>query len=227
LRKGLTIYVGFFIIMIVFAEFILPWLTESTLKACLTNSLTAHDVSVRLSSAPRFLVALGDIDRIEADAYRADWGDISVSELHLTGTEVKLDMPNLIKNGDVHFTSANELKLIGVITADDLRRTIEDKLTMLEDVQTNITPNLITATAKLTIFGRVAEVELKGLVALDRGSLSFRMTDLSVRNVLPGTLDMSSMFGNFDLIDKDALILGSRFTAVEMSDGKVTITAER
>lgn len=208
-------------------EFVLPSLTESTLETLLTNRLSAHDVTVRVSSAPRFLVPLGEFDTLSAEAHRGKIGDISVSELRLEGTKVKISMPTLIKNNDIVLTSANDLKLVGVITDEDLRHIIEDKIDILEDVQTSITPQTVTATAGLMIFGRKADVSLQGAVVIDRGSLIFRMTDLSVRNVLPGTFNMSSMFSNIELADKNELILGAKFTAAEMSDGKVTITAER
>ena len=221
--------VGAIVLMALVAllEFILPHLTEATLENKLTDRLSAHDVKVRLSSTPMFFTELGEIDTLTADAYRADIGGTVVSELHLSGEKVKLDMPNLIKNGDININSANELKLVAVITDDDLRHTIENELEMLDDVTVHISPQDITAAAKIKIFGRDADVTLNGKVVVDRGSLVFQMTNLNVKNAFPGTLNLSSMFSNIELVGKSKLILGAKFTDARAEEGKVTITAAR
>lgn len=216
-----------FVALVALLEFVLPHITEATLETKLTNRLSAHDVKVRLSSTPMFFTELGEIDTLTADAYRAEIGDANISELHLTGDKVKLDMVNLIKNGDINITSANELKLVAVITDKDLRHTIENELDVLDDVEVTVSPDIITATAKIKIFGREADVTLNGQVVVDRGSLIFHMTNLNIKNALPGTINLSSMFGNIELIGKSKLILGAKFTDVRMEDGKVIITAER
>ena len=227
LRKGLTILGILFIILIVFGEFILPTLVSSTLKTRLSERLATHDVTVSLSSSPDFLVGLGQVDSFRAIAHSAKVGEVYVEELVAEGNGVRIDMPRLLSDGVVDLRSAETLALKGIVTELNLKELISRRVEKLENVQVNITPQEVLVTANIKVFGRVADVEMTGLVLEDSGSLYFRMTRLNVKNVFPGKLSLDSIFGDIQIVKPDKLPLGARFDSVEMLDGKVVLSAGR
>ena len=227
MRKGLTILAVLFIILIMFGEFILPGLVSSTLKTRLSDRLATHDVVVSLSSTPNLLVSCGRVDNLQIITHSAKLGEVYVAELIATAEGVQIDMLQLLKEDVLEIQSAKSLKLKGIVTELNLKELISRRVEKLENVQVKITPEEILVTAGIKVFGRMADVEMTGVVLEDDGSLYFRMTHLRTKNAFPGKLSLDNFFGDIQIVKPDKLPLGAKFDSVEMQDGKVIITAGR
>ncbi|MDY6267714.1 MAG: DUF2993 domain-containing protein [Selenomonadaceae bacterium] len=223
--------VSFFAILLVaivlaFGEVVAPALAESTVAHRITEKTGSQDVTVQFSSTPRFLMLLGQVDHVHAVAHQGRLGEVLVSELALDGSDVRLDMPELVNGEDIQIKSAGELKLTGVVTEDNLKELLARKADKLENAEVTIAPDGVTVKANVKIFGRMADAELTGTVVDDGGQLMFHMTSLTISNAPFGKASLGSLFGDIPLVKRGKMPLGLRVTDTKMQAGKVVITAE-
>ena len=222
--------VSFFAILLVaivlaFGEVVAPALAESTVAHRITEKTGSQDVTVQFSSTPRFLMLLGQVDHVHAVAHQGRLGEVLVSELALDGSDVRLDMPELVNGEDIQIKSAGELKLTGVVTEDNLKELLARKADKLENAEVTIAPDGVTVKANVKIFGRMADAELTGTVVDDSGQLMFHMTSLSISNAPFGKASLGSLFGDIPLVGRGKMPFGLRVTDTKMQAGKVVITA--
>ena len=227
MRKALTIAGSFFIILVVITEFVLPGLVRGTLQTKAASRLATSDVTIAVDSAPAALLALGEADTLHVVAHQAKVGDVTVQELTLDGKVVRFDVPALVRGEGVTVNGARELRLQGIVSEDDLRAVIAQKVDRLEDVAVRITPDGVLTTASVKLFGRKADVEMEGEVVEDGGALYFRMRRLNIKNALLGTAKLGDMFGSFQLAAADKLPFGLKLQRAIQKDGIVLLTAER
>ena len=90
-----------------------------------------------------------------------------------------------------------------------------------------MTPEEVRASANLKIMGRNADVDMTGVLLVDKGELYFRMSKLNIRNVLFRHIEMDNYFGDIQITKPDTLPLGFRFEEVTMQDGKTLVKAVR
>ena len=231
MRKGLTIFCLFFIILVVLGEVCLPWIVSNMLKTQAEQRLATTDMEINLSSTPNFLMCLGRVDDLQAVAHRARVGKVGARELTLTGKKVHLDMQSLLNGETVRVSKAEELVLTGIIDEENLRDALSRSIDRIENVQVRIAPELVTVTAEAKIFGQKAEIELTGRVIEDLGALYFQMERLSLKNSRMGLAKLEGvfgdMFGNIELAGADKLPLGLKLMKAEQSDGVIILQAER
>ncbi len=212
-------------IVLAFGEVVAPALAESTVAHRITAKTGSQDVMVQFSSTPRCLMLLGQIDHVHAVVHQGRLGEVLVSELALDGSDVRLDMPELVSSEDVSIKSAGELKLTGIVTEDNLKELLARKADKLENAEVSITPDGVTIQANVKVFGRMADAELTGTVVDDSGELLFHMTSLTLSNAPFGKASFGSLFGDIPLVKRGKMPFGLRVTDTKMQAGKVVITA--
>ena len=227
MRKVLTIFLILFIILSVFAEFIVPHLAESALQKEIVKRASSYDVQITLDSTPRALISLGRIGTVRGVLHDGQIGELQVSELTLEGEEVQLDLPMLISEQRLLLNSARRLELKGIVTEDNLKNLLSRKVDRLENLEVTMTPEEVKATANLKIMGRMADVDLTGILLADGGELYFRMKKLNIRNALFRHIEMDNYFGDIQITDPETLPFGFRFEEVTMQDGKTLVRAVR
>ena len=224
-RKGLTILVVFCIILVVSSFTLLPWLVTATLQTRLTQKLATNDVQVELASMPTCVLVLGQVDKMHIIAHPAQVGTASLSEVTLEGTHVMADIPAMLTSNQLQIRRANSLELRGIIDAEGMRRAIAGANDKLENVQVDISSERVLVTAQAKIMGKMADIELEGVVRGDYDGIYFDMTRLNIHTARLGTAKLGEMFGNITLAKRDKLPLGLRFDDVQQTDGAIIITA--
>ena len=227
LRKGLTILGLLFIILIVSSETVFPWLVRATVQTKLSQKAATDDVQATLGSTPSALLMLGNIQQLDVVMHQAKIGQVYLRELTLSGSDVQLDMPALLREEGIQVRRADKLELKGIVDADNLREVLSRKVDKIENVQVAIHPDKVQVTANAKVFGRVADIELDGQVVEDSGSLYFLMTRLDMKNTRLGTARLGDLFGNIQLAAPDRLPLGMKVRQVQQTEGASIITAER
>lgn len=224
------VFLGFVIILAavaLLAQFILPAIATSAIKAKVVSRLSTDDVDVSMQSDPNVLLAIGDIDKMNIVVHRATIGAVHLRDLTLQGKKVHIDMASFLEDQAVSVSHAEQLSLRGVIGENELRRVLEEKISRLDNVEVRITPDGITATANTKLFSRKADIALTGKVVEDEGTLFIKMTSLNIKNALIGTAKLDDMFGNIELLKAEKMPMGLKITNIVHQDGEVIIEAER
>ena len=224
------VFLGFVIILAavaLLAQFILPAIATSAIKAKVVSRLSTDDVDVSMQSDPNVLLAIGDIDKMNIVVHRATIGAVYLRDLTLQGKKVHIDMASFLEDQAVSVSHAEQLSLRGVIGENELRRVLEEKISRLDNVEVRITPDGITATANTKLFGRKTDIALTGKVVEDEGTLFIKMTSLNIKNALIGTAKLDDMFGNIELLKAEKMPMGLKITNIVHQDGEVIIEAER
>lgn len=226
MRKILAILVILLALVGVFGEVIAPHLVEGVLRQELVKYAKTDDVQVSLDATPRALVSLGRAGTLHAVAHDGMIGEMQVSELTLDGEGIAIDLPALLSDGRIMLQSADKVALRGIVTEDNLRAFLSGKVEQLENLEVHMTPEEIRATANARIMGRMADVELTGVILAEDGELFFHMNRLNIRNALLRRISMENYFGDVQITKPGTLPQGLRFTDVKMQDGKALVTAE-
>ena len=212
-------------VVLAFAEVIVPGLAERTLAHRITERLGTQDVTVQFSSTPRFLMLLGQVDDAHIVARQGRLGDVLTSNLTLDGKNLRFHMYEFLNGGDLTVKSAEELKLIGVVTEDDLKEFLTRKAEKLENTEITMDPGGITVTANVKVFGRMADARMTGTVVDDGGQLMYHMTSLEITNAPFGKASIGNFFGDIPLVKRGKMPIGLRVTDVTMQQHKCVITA--
>lgn len=227
MRKVLLGFVIILAAVALLAQFILPAIATSAIKAKVVSRLSTDDVDVSMQSDPNVLLAIGDIDKMNIVVHRATIGAVHLRDLTLQGKKVHIDMASFLEDQAVSVSHAEQLSLRGVIGENELRRVLEEKISRLDNVEVRITPDGITATANTKLFGRKADIVLTGKVVEDEGTLFIKMTSLNIKNALIGRAKLDDMFGNIELLKAEKMPMGLKITNIVHQDGEVIIEAER
>lgn len=227
MRKVLLGFVIILAAVALLAQFILPAIATSAIKAKVVSRLSTDDVDVSMQSDPNVLLAIGDIDKMNIVVHRATIGAVYLRDLTLQGKKVHIDMASFLEDQAVSVSHAEQLSLRGVIGENELRRVLEEKISRLDNVEVRITPDGITATANTKLFGRKADIVLTGKVVEDEGTLFIKMTSLNIKNALIGRAKLDDMFGNIELLKAEKMPMGLKITNIVHQDGEVIIEAER
>ena len=227
MRKVLLGFVIILAAVALLAQFILPAIATSAIKAKVVSRLSTDDVDVSMQSDPNVLLAIGDIDKMNIVVHRATIGAVYLRDLTLQGKKVHIDMASFLEDQAVSVSHAEQLSLRGVIGENELRRVLEEKISRLDNVEVRIMPDGITATANTKLFGRKADIVLTGKVVEDEGTLFIKMTSLNIKNALIGRAKLDDMFGNIELLKAEKMPMGLKITNIVHQDGEVIIEAER
>ena len=226
-KKLAGVFLLFVLISFIAAQFFVPQLASATLTREIKDKAATNDVQLTLSSRPNALMCLGYLDDVAAVAHDAKLGEVYASELSLTGKGIKIDMVNLLRGGELNLQKADELGLRAIFSEENFRELLSRKVDKLSNVHVAVTPDRISMTAEVKMFGRPVEAQVDGVVVEDSGVLYFRMTRMNMKKSLFGRINIGNFFGDIALFGSDKLPFNLKIDDVIMQEGHVTVTAKR
>ena len=236
MKKFLAVIVVLLIAAVAFVQFAVPRALTNYLKDKVIELTHAHEVQLNLDALPSAKISLGYVDKIHCTASEATIGEINLKQAILEGSTIHIDIPEIILPTDgisraEHtnriLKSAGSLELSGVITADSLQDFLARKVEQLKDLQVTMTPDGITAAAKVKIFGREADVQIGGQIIARDGDLYFQMMNVNVENAILKRVNLDRFLGDFNLTERVKMPFGLQFKEVKMQDGEAFVKATR
>ena len=218
------------------AQFVVPTALSNYLKSKVIDLTHAHEVTLQLNALPNAKISLGYVDSLHCTADDATIGDLNLKKAVLDGSTLKIDIKEIIfptegisreEHTNRCLTSAGSLELSGVITEDALRDFLERKVDHLKDPQVTMSPEGISAAAKVKILGREADVQIGGQIIARDGDLYFQMINLHVENAILRRVNLDRFLGDFNLTEAVKMPFGLQFRTVEMRQGEAFVKATR
>ena len=234
MKKFFALILILLIAAVAATEIFLPRFVTSALKEQISRATNAQDVSLELASSPGAKIILGQVDKVHSTATEGKIGDVDFHSLELDAAKVNVDVheilfptPNLDGNqrADKILKSAESIQLSGIITQDGLKNFIEQKAEHVDSIDVKITPQEITATGHVKVFGRDADVDIAGMFLLENGDVYFHATKLDVRNTLVRNIQIDRFMGNIKVLESAVLPVGLKFNSVQVRDGDILINA--
>lgn len=236
MKKFLAVIVVLLIAVGAFIQFAVPRALTNYLKGRVTDLTGAQNVALTLDALPSAKISLGYIDTLHCTADDATIGELKLKQATLNGAAIHIDIKELLMPTDgltreEHtnrvLRSIGSLELNGVITADGLKDFLARKIDRLQSPQVVMKPEGISASGKVKILGREADVQIGGKIVARDGDLYFQMGDLNVENAVLRRVNLDKFLGDFNLTENVKMPLGLQFRAVEMREGEAFVTATR
>ena len=236
MKKFLAVIVVLLLAAGAFIQFAVPKALTNYLKGKVTELTGAQNVALTLDALPSAKISLGYIDRLHCTADDATIDELNLKQATLDGTAIHIDVKELLMPTDGLnreertnrvLRSVDKLELSGVITADSLRDFLARKVDRLQNPQVVITPEIVSASGKVKILGREADVQIGGKIVARDGDLYFQMGDLNVENAVLRRVNLDKFLGDFNLTENVKMPLGMEFKSVEMREGEAFVTASR
>ena len=220
---------------VAFIQFAVPKALTNYIKEKVTTATKAQDVNLSLDALPSAKIALGYVDKIHCTADDATIGELNLKQAVLDGTTIHINIMELLMPTDgisreEHtnrcLKSAGSLELSGVITEDQLRDFLAQKVE-LKGLQVSMTPEGITAQAKVKILGREADVQIGGQIIARDGDLYFQMNHINIENAVLRRVNLDKFLHDFNLTEQVKMPFGLQFREVEMRPGEAFVKATR
>ena len=236
MKKFLAVIVVLLIAFGAFIQFAAPKALTNYLRDRVAYLTGAQEVTLLLDSLPNAKISLGYVDNLRCTADDATIGDLNLKKANLEGTSLHINLKELLfptdgisreEHTNRCLQSAGTLELSGVITADSLRNFLAEKVDRLEDPQVTMSPEGITAAAKVKIFGRDADVQIGGQIIARDGDLFFQINQLNVENAILRRINLDKFLGDFNLTQSVKMPFGLQFRTVEMRQGEAFVKATR
>ena len=236
MKKILAVIVVLLVAAVAFIQFAVPRALTNYLKDKVTTATRAQDVSLSLDALPGAKIALGYVDKVHCTAADANIGELNLKQAELNGTSIHIDIMELLMPTDgisreEHtnrvLKSAGSLELSGVITADSLRDYLAQRVDQLKDLQVSMAADGITASARVKIIGREADVQIGGQIVAREGDLYFQMNNLNVENAILRRVNLDKFLGDFNLTERVKMPFGLQFREVQMREGEAFVKATR
>ena len=236
MKKFLAVIVVVLVAAAAFIQFAVPRALTNYLKDKVTTATKAQDVTLSLDALPGAKIALGYVDKVHCTAADANIGELNLKHAELDGTSIHIDIMELLMPTDgisreEHtnrcLKSASTLELSGVITADSLRDYLAQRVDQLKDLQVSMAPDGITASARVKIIGREADVQIGGQIIAREGDLYFQMNHINVENAILRRVNLDKFLGDFNLTERVKMPFGLQFREVQMRDGEAFVKATR
>lgn len=219
-----------------FAQFAVPTALTNYLKSVVIDSTHAQEVTLQMNALPNAKIALGYVDSLHCTADDATIGDLNLKKATLDGSTLNINIKEIIfptegisreEHTNRCLNSAGSLELSGVITEDALSSFLEEKVSQLKDPKVTMSPEGITAAAKVKILGREADVQIGGQIIAREGDLYFQMLHLNVENAILRRVNLDKFLGDFNLTEAVKMPFGLQFRTVEMRQGEAFVKATR
>ena len=236
MKKILAVIVVLLVAAVAFIQFAVPRALTNYLKDKVTTATRAQDVTLSLDALPDAKIALGYVDKVHCTAADANIGELNLKQAELNGTSIHIDIMELLMPTDgisreEHtnrvLKSASSLELSGVITADSLRDYLAQRVDQLKDLQVSMAPDGITASARVKIIGREADVQIGGQIIAREGDLYFQMNHINVENAILRRVNLDKFLGDFNLTEQVKMPFGLQFREVQMREGEAFVKATR
>lgn len=225
MKKSLAILVILLVLVGGVSQVLLPSLVAGQLSSLVKDATKAQQVRVDVATMPGVLLLTGRVDDINVVAHNAHIGSIDVEKLTLQGEKLDVDFSALDKKDGSAVRSAQKLELVGVVKQQALEDMLAKRLEKVEDLQVAMIGGTVSASGRMNVLGRMADVYLEGTFIPKAGGLYFHMNNLEVRNSRLGNLGMNSLIGDVLLFDLHQSPIKADITDVQMQDEQVTITA--
>lgn len=236
MKKFLLFMAVLFFLLVALLEIFLPKSLSNVLSAQISNVTGAQEVELDLNSSPNCKIAIGEIDKIHGVANLGRIGEVDFKTLTLDGEKISVDVVELLfptenlssqERTNKILKSAEKIEMNGIITTEDLKNFIAKKVDKFEDAEIKISPEGISASGKIKIMGRMAEVDMAGIFIADEGNIYFRGTNLNVRNSLLRHVQLDRFLGDVKVLDSEQLPLNLKYDSVELRDNEILITAKK
>ena len=219
-----------------FAQIAVPNALTNYLKDRVVALTGAQEVVLQLDSLPAAKMSIGYVDKLQCTADNAVIGDLNLKKATLNGTAIHINLKELIfptdgisreEHTNRCLQSAESLELGGVIGEEALRDFLAEKVNQLQEPTVTMTPEGITAAAKVKIFGREADVQIGGQIVAQEGDLFFHITHVNLENAILRRVNLDKYLGDFNLTKAVKMPFGLQFRTVEMRQGEAFVKATR
>lgn len=236
MKKFLAVIVVLLIAAVAFVQFAVPKALTNYLKGKVGELTGAQEVTLTLDALPSAKIALGYVDKIHCTADDATIGELNLKQAVLDGSAIHIDVKELLmptdgisreEHANRILQSAGSLELSGTITSDSLRDFLAQKVDSLQSPQVVIAPEGITASGRVKILGREADVKIGGQIIARDGNLYFQMNNLNVENAVLRRVNLDNFLHDFNLTEKVKMPLGMQFRDVELREGEAFVKATR
>ena len=227
MRKTFTVVIAILLLLAAFSQLIIPGLVQQTMATRIKDATQAESVSVKVDTVPGAMLLAGQLDKVNIEAHKAVIGQIRVEKLTLLGENVRCDMSALDSRDGSAVQSADKLELTGIITQEALQELLVRKLEKLDNIQTTMDREKLTATGEFKLLGRTAQVNLEGIVFAENGGVYFHMTHLDIRNAVLGKAVIGNFFGDILLFDLQSMPVKAEVDYIEQAEGQVIIHASQ
>lgn len=236
MKKFLAVIVVLLIAVVAFMQFAVPNALTNYLKDKVITLTKAKEVDLRLNSLPNAKISLGYVDNLYCTADNAIIGDLNLKKAELDGSSLHIDLKELLfptdgisreEHTNRCLKSATSLELSGVITEEALSEFLAEKINHLHEPKVTMSPEGITAAAKVKILGREADVQIGGKIIARDGDLYFQMLHVNVENAILRRVNLDRFLGDFNLTEAVKMPFGLQFRTVEMRQGEAFVKATR
>ena len=219
-----------------FAQFAVPKALTNYLKDIVSRVTATQEIALTLDSLPAAKMAVGYVDALHCTADDATIGDLKFKQAALDGSAIHVNMKELLfptdgisreEHTNRCLQSAGSLELSGIITAEALQIFLGEKVSQLKEPKVTMTPEGITAAAKVKILGRDADVEIGGQIIAREGDLFFHMTHINVENAILRRVNLDKFIGDLNLTKSVKMPFGLQFRTVEMRQNEAFVKATR
>lgn len=225
--KRISILIGIVVLAAAFCQLLLPGIIGGNLANRIKEAARAENVTANVRAMPGFMLLAGQMDNLDVVVDNAWLGDIQVSRLTLHGENLQVDYSALDSRDGSAIQSADNLELTGVITQQALQDMLVKKMEKVDNLHVQMDTDKISATGKVKLLGRMADITLEGKVLPENGGLYFHMTRLDIRNAVLGQAVLGNFFGDILIFDLYNSPIRAEIDDVQQQAGQVTIKAVR
>lgn len=219
-----------------FAQFAVPKALTNYLKDLVGRVTATQEISLKLDSLPAAKMAVGYVDSLHCETDDATIGDLKLKQAVLDGSAIHVNIKEIIfptdgisreehTNRCLH--SAGSLELSGIITAEALQNFLGEKVSQLREPKVTMSPEGITAAAKVKILGRDADVQIGGQIIAREGDLYLHMTHINIENAILRRVNLDKFIGDINLTQSVRMPFGLQFRSVEMRQDEAFVKATR
>lgn len=240
MKKFFTVIVVLLIVAVIAAgacaQFLVPNALKNYIKDRVTTATKASEVTLTLNAMPSAKISLGYVDSVHCTAADATIGELNLKKAEVEGSNIKINIKEIIfptegisreEHTNRCLTSAESLELSGIITEDSLKNFLAEKVDRLQDPKVTMTPEGITASAKVKILGRDADVQIGGQIIAREGDLYFQMLHLNLENAVLRRVNLDRFMGDINITESVKMPFGLQFRTVEMRQGEAFVKATR
>ena len=237
MKKFLAVIIVLLIAAAAFIQFAVPRALTNYLKDKVITFTKAQEVTLNLDALPSAKIALGYIDKVHCTADDATIGELNLKQAELDGTSIHINIMELLMPTDgisreEHtnrvLQHADSLELSGIITETSLRDFLAERTNdQLKNLDVTMTPEGITASAKVKILGREADIQIGGQIIARDGDLYFSMNHINLENAILKRVNLDKFLGDFNLTERVKMPFGLQFRTVEMRQGETFVKSTR
>lgn len=230
LRKFLLGIIALAAAIAIGAVYFLPSLIEGRISSELSGRMSGGDaaapVSVNIETSPQYMLLAGRVDSMDASAQNVRLGDVTLDELHLTGSGLDISVEDLLLTRRLTLESADSLAVTGTVGEAALSHLLNEKVSGVSDIKVQINPDAVNATGKIKLFGQSLDLHVKGRIFIEGQQLMLRISDFDTSGGRFGRIGIS-FTKNIQIADAASLpISNARFTKAEQQNGRLLIEAQ-